>query len=463
MKRILLAIGVIILSACHKKQLVMNQYRWSSEDAHSTPEPKIDREQKIFTKSASPVKLFDEIIEHSNQNVGGATVDSSYIHWISTAQGKLRYVNYLLDEKESLAHYAEQANKLRNLRFSTLEIMKRKHLALNEAIYIFEPEVFISGTEAQPKFQFQFEYIPKNGDGVYSMRVSPSFAIESIKKVELCFQKNRSLLFPTGPRLSELIEIFLTPLIGNGSLASLRVHINSDDGQKALAENGEFIFAPGDSRFDQVQAFFFVQKTLEYAENHWDFNLPYPLKVGLKAGYPEKTNLMYYYKGLIRLGEGDGVSYKNIPQDPSIVSHEVAHAIIDSLSGMGTEGEAASLNEGFADYITASLWQIPELGHTAFIKRLFTRTVAVSTTFSERNGGTYHDSGILSGTFWDLEKKLGFEKTQRIALKTIARLGAHPTFIDVFPAVIDATKSSNFSEADLNLVRTVFKDRGWPE
>lgn len=462
MKRILFATSVIFLSACQKKPATMTRYLWSSEN-HSKFEPKLEPEQKLFAKSASPVKLYDEIIEHSNQNVGGAIVESTYFHKISTSQGKLRYINAQFDEHRSLAHLSQKAEKLRNLRFSTLEIMKRKHLALKEASYIFEPEIFISGTEAQPKLQFQFEYIPKNGNGVYSMRVSPSYAIESIKKVELCFQKNRSLLFPTGPRLSELIEIFLMPLIGDGSLTSPRVRINSDDGQKALAENGEFIFAPEDPRFDQVQAFFFVQKTLDYAETQWDFNLPFPLKIGIKAGYPEKTNLMYYYKGLIRLGEGDGVSYKNIPQDPSIVSHEVSHAIIDSISAMGTEGEAASLNEGFADYITASLWQIPELGHTAFMKRLFTRTVDVATTFSERNGGTYHDSGILSGTFWDLEKKLGTKKTQMLALKTIARLGSQPTFLDVFPAVLDATKSSSFSEEDLTLVRTVFKSRGWPE
>lgn len=463
MKRILLAISFTCLFACHKKQAALTHYQWSSENNPSKIEPNLELEQKLFTKPASPVKLFDEIIEHSNQNVGGAIVESTFIHKISTTQGKLRFVNAQFDDQETLAHFSQKAENLRNLRYATLELMKRKHLGLKNASFIFEPEVIISEVETQPKLQFQFEYIPKNSSGVYSMRVSPSYAIESLKKVELCFQKNRSLLFPTGPRLSELIEIFLMPLIGDGSLTSLRVSINSDDGQKAIAENGEFVFAPGDPRFDQVQAFFFVQKTLDYAASHWDFNLPYPLKIGLKAGYPEKTNLMYYYKGLIRLGEGDGVNYKNIPQDPSIVTHEVSHAIIDSLSTMGTEGEAASLNEGFADYLTASLWQIPELGHTAFIKRLFTRTVATKTMYPERNGGTYHDSGILSGTFWDLEKKLGTEKTQMLALKTIARLGSQPTFSDVFPAVLDATKSSAFSDKDLSLVRTVFKDRGWPE
>lgn len=469
MKITLIILIFIFFSACHEKQTSLTHYKWSAVDHQSkTPPPstfesKQELKEKLFTASASPVKLFDEIIEHSTQNVGGAKVESTYAHSISSTRGKLRYVNAQFEEQDSLFPFHQKAEKLRNLRFSALEIMKRKKLELKEAQYIFEPEVVLNVTFGQPKLQFQFEYIPKNGNGVYSMRVSPAYSVESIKKVELCFQKSRSLLFPSGPRLSDLIETFLMPLIGDGTLTSQRVTINSDDGHKAIAENGEFIFAPEDPRFDQVQAFFFVQKTLEYAEAHWDFNLPYPLKIALKAGYPDKTNLMYYYKGLVRLGEGDGISYKNIPQDPSIVTHEVSHAFIESISHMGTEGEAASLNEGFADYITASLWQIPELGHTASIKRPFTRTVEVKTTYSERNGGTYHDSGVISGTFWDLEKKLGTKKTQMLALKTIARLGSQPTFKDVFPAVLDAAKASAWSEADSNLVRTVFKDRGWPE
>lgn len=456
MNRVVFILGFICVLGC-QKNMDLTSYRWSSRKKNTKPEI----QSNLFGNADATVKVFDEIVERSMQKVGGAIVDSTYLQKVTSADGNIQYLSARFDPQD-FSHLAPQAGKLRTLRYSALETVKRKYLDLKNASFIFEPEVIISGTANQPKFQFQIEYIPHDSSAVYSMRVSPSYAIESIKRVEHCFQESRSLVFPVGPRLSDLMEMMLKPLIGDGSLTGPRIFVASEDGQKVVAENGEFLFGPDDPRFDHVQAFFFAQKTLNYAEAHWDLNLPFPIKIGLRAGFPQKTNYAYYYKGLVRLGEGDGVGYRNIPRDPSIVTHEVAHAIIDSISGMGTEGETASLNEAFADYLTATMWENPELGHTAFMKRPFTRTVNIRTKFAEKNGGLYHDSGILSGTFWDMELKIGAKKTQMLALKTIARLGAQPRFADVRPAIIDAMGAASFSIEDIKAVTTILDDRGWP-
>lgn len=459
MKRFLFALSVLCLSACHKKAS-LNHYRWSSKESQSKAQPKALLQSGVFATPNSTILLYDEIVEHYKQRVGGAIVDTSYLQKISSKQGSLQFLKAQF-ESDSFDKIQSQAEKLHDVRFAALEVMKRKHLALKNANHIFEPEVYLNGDASHPKFFFQFEYIPQNGNGIYSMRVSPSYAIESIKRVEKCFQESRSFVFPTGPRFSELIETFLTPLMGDGFLSNPRVNVSSINGSKVSAENGEFVFSPDDPRFDHVQAFFFAQKTLSYAESQWGFILPFPLKIELNAGYPEKSDLMYYHRRLIRLGDGN-ISYKNIPRDPSIVTHEIIHAIIDAISGMGSEGETAALNEGFADYLTASLWGIPELGHTAFLKRPFTRTVEIPTLYTEKNGGTYHDSGILSGTFWELEKQLGTSKTQQLALKTIARLGSQPHFIDIYPSVVDAAQSANFSDNEILLIKKIFIKRAWP-
>jgi Zn-dependent metalloprotease len=183
--------------------------------------------------------------------------------------------------------------------------------------------------------------------------------------------------------------------------------------------------------------------------------------VQLRAGFPEKTNTAFYYKGQVRIGDGDGVAYQAIPRDPSIVSHEVMHSIIESLSGMSSEGEAGSLNEGFADFLTAAIWDNPLMGHTAYKKGPFKRTVSNTITLAEKNGGLYHDSGILSGTFWEVRYALGSDKSQRLALKTITRLGAQPKFSDLKPAVIDAMKSLSWSLVDSTRVEDILNNRGW--
>lgn len=459
MKRVVFVFGLIAVLGCQKKLNLVN-YRWSSHQSPAKPETPLES-LRSFGNADTTVKVFDEIVERSAQRVGGAIVDDTFLQKVSNSRGQLQYMAAQYDEHD-FKKLADQAEKLRLVRYKALETVKLKYFDLKNASYVFEPEVVVSGSEKNPKLQFQFEYIPANSRAVYMMRVSPSYAIESIKRVEHCFQESRSLVFPSGPRLSNLIETMLRPLIGDGSLTSPRVTMSSEDGQKVIAENGGFLFGPEDSRFDQVQAFFFAQKILTYAETHWDLNLPFPVRIGLRAGYPEKYNTAFYYKGLVRLGDGDGISYKGIPRDPSIVSHEVAHAIIDSLSGMGTEGETASLNEAFADYLTASIWENPELGHTAFLKRPFTRSVNNSTRYSEKNGGLYHDSAIMSGTLWDIEKQLGAKKAQMLALKTIVRLGSRPTFSEVRVAIVDAMKSADLSDEDSQIVIGVLDARGWP-
>jgi Zn-dependent metalloprotease len=269
------------------------------------------------------------------------------------------------------------------------------------------------------------------------------------------------MVFPIGPKLSELQEELLRGLLGDGSLANSKFTLTSTDGVAVREENGAFAFSPTDERFDHVQSYFFIQKTLDFAETFWKFNLPFPLRVQLKAGYPEKTNTAFYYKGQVRIGDGDGVSYQAIPRDPSIVTHEVIHSIIESLSGMGTESETGSLNEGFADFLTAAIWDNPTMGHTAFKKGPYKRTVSNTITLAEKNGGLYHDSGILSGTFWEIRYTLGTEKSQLLALKTITRLGVQPKFSDLKPAVIDAMKSLGWSIVDSTRVEDILNNRGW--
>lgn len=456
MKKVVFALGFICISAC-QKNLNLTSYRWSIQDSNKQPEI----QSNLFANPDSTVKIYDEIVERSQQKIGGAIVESSFLQKITNSEGKTQFLKAQYEEK-SFSFLESKAETLRTMRYKALEIVKRKHLGLLQAQHIFDPDVILSGSEDNPKLQYQFEYIPKNGGGAYSMRVSPSYAIESIIRADHCFQESRSLVFPSGPKFSELMETLLTTLLGDGTLSSPQIIVTSADGKKAMADRGEFIYSPEDERFNQVQAFFFAQKVLNYARTNWDFNLPFTLNIGLKSGFPLRTIDMYYHRGYIGLGEGDGEIYRNIPRDPSVVTHEVSHAIIDALSGMSNEGASTSINEGFADYLTASIWEIPELAHSSYLKAPFKRTVDNKIRYSEKNGGTYHDSGIVSGTFWEIEKRIGRSKGQMLALKTIVRLSKKPSLTDIHSATLDASKSGQFSETEISTIREVLSEREWP-
>jgi len=49
-------------------------------------------------------------------------------------------------------------------------------------------------------------------------------------------------------------------------------------------------------------------------------------------------------------------------RDPSVVFHEVAHAYVDELAGLPSQGEGGALNEGFADFFAAAIADNPAIG-----------------------------------------------------------------------------------------------------
>src|SRR5690606_11323605 len=109
-------------------------------------------------------------------------------------------------------------------------------------------------------------------------------------------------------------------------------------------------------------------------------------------------NIAYYYNGNIRLGAGDGVTYKNIHRDPSIVMHEASHAFIQSIGQLSTESEGGSLNEAFADFFTALILDHPKMAEFAYIPGPYKRSLDNNTNATSFNGGLYHDSLVVSGT-----------------------------------------------------------------
>jgi Zn-dependent metalloprotease len=455
MYKVVLVTIFLSLAAC-QKNLSLKGVRWSANSKAKRP----NLDNLNFKNSESPAKVFGEIVERSQQKIGGARIEGSFLQKVYNTSGDLQFLvgNYEVLSGTSIKAKAENFDIAK---YKALEIIKRKHLPLQKAAFIFAPEAVISITNGFPTFHWIIEYISEDNTSAFSLRVSEDYAIESIKRVESCFQEKKSLVFPFGPKLSELQEELLRGLLGDGSLANPKFTLTSNDGTAVREENGGFSFNPTDDRFDHVQSYFFIQKTLDFAETYWNFNLAFPLRVQLRAGYPEKTNTAFYYKGQVRIGDGDGVAYQSIPRDPSILSHEVMHSIIQSLSGMDSEGEAGSLNEGFADFLTAAVWDNPLMGHTAYKKGPYKRTVSNTLTLAEKNGGLYHDSGILSGTLWEVRYVLGNEKSQSLALKTITRLGAQPKFSDLKPAVIDAMKSLGWSLVDSGRVEDILNNRGW--
>ncbi len=147
-------------------------------------------------------------------------------------------------------------------------------------------------------------------------------------------------------------------------------------------------------------------------------------------------------------------------RDPSVVTHEVAHAVIEQVSHLSTEGEGGSLNEAFADYFAASILENPKMGEVSYVEGPFRRDIDNDATLPGRNGGLYHDSLIVSGTLWSLRQALGPAEGQAVAFKTLARLNADSNLMD-FKAQLAQVLASGPGPEQKRKAQAVLTARGW--
>jgi Zn-dependent metalloprotease len=186
------------------------------------------------------------------------------------------------------------------------------------------------------------------------------------------------------------------------------------------------------------------------------------LDVTVQVG--ERSNTAFYFQNMIRLGAGDGDRYEKLAYDPSLVMHEVGHAIVARYAGLPPDGEGGSINEGFADFFAATLLENPRMGDLAFKKGPYVRTLENSARApTDLGAGLYGASLVVSGTLWDLRQALGPDKGELLAFRALCRLGAGAKFSDFAPALESAAQALFKSGLETHSVAEVISARGWPK
>jgi Zn-dependent metalloprotease len=308
--------------------------------------------------------------------------------------------------------------------------------------------------------ELQWRVVYLRDGNLWEVRLNPNLEIRSSQRVGSQFHETAAWVFPQGPKKSTLQEVSLKDLLLKPTLSNSRVFVSSQADLKVSDVEEPLKFALDDSRFDQVQVFYFLNESLNWFEKNLNFKLPMQLQAEVHMGAPEKTNSAFYYQGKIRLGQGDDEFYSRIPHDPSIVIHESVHALVEVLARLPYEGEGGSLNEAFADFFTALQIGSPHMGEAAYLKAPFRRTILNDLTLKDKNGGLYHDSGIASGTLWELGTKLGLVKGQKLALLTLNRLTPASGFSD-FGKTLRSVILENTSGAEQDMALAILDKRGF--
>lgn len=452
MKKIVVLSLMILVGCSPKADLV--SLEWKKGDSAES----LKALQGLTFSSQAQVRSLNQSIQLQEQTYKGLVLENSFLKRIKSQNQ---------DELLIRAAFAEDQQALDRL--SVSEFIQRQSSIkkdLQKAFPIFRrinPDSIEAVISNKPGFyEGQWRIIYADQKGVpWELRLNRNLEVRSVQRVGSHFHETQAWVYPQGPKKSVLQEVNLSNLQIQPALSNARLFVGSQADLKVTSGQESLKFPVQDSRFDQVQVFYFLEESLKWFEKKLNVRIPFQIQAEIYVGAPEKTNSAFYYQGKIRLGQGDGEVYARIPQDPSIVVHESVHALIDAVARLPFEGEGGSLNEGFADFFTALQLNSPHMGEVAYLKGPFKRTLLNDRTVSDRNGGLYHDSGIISGTLWELATKFGPEKGMKLGILTLNRLVPVSDFKDFGESLRLVLPEVLAQAEDLEAAKAILSKRGF--
>lgn len=387
-------------------------------------------------------------IENSTQLIQDQVVLESYVKTVK--EGHLKFnsiaVGYFTNKNKNLAQIDEQF----------IEKNKAHYLKENYKIHSSQKVFFHNKNKIEPGVLFTLE----NNLGVTQKVLNSKNEIVFETSPESFFDATTQV-YPLGPKRSNLNEVWIQELLDYRQLSTLRSLITSDAKNSQIDLRHSIKFDPQDIRFDQVQAFFHIENALKWFEKKFNYRPIQKVEAVVNFGYPDKSNAAFYFGGKIRIGDGDGVSYAKLAHDPSIIIHETAHSVIETVARLPFEGEGGSINEGFADFFAAVQLNNPFMGEVAFLKGPYKRNLNHIVKWDSRTGGLYHDSHVLSGLLWEIHSTFGESVSLKIASLLLVEMNPKTNFqelSEMLPRLID----QNFEPKQIRQLKLILKSRGFP-
>jgi hypothetical protein len=307
---------------------------------------------------------------------------------------------------------------------------------------------------------WNFEWIPASEDRILTLRLLESGA-EELEEMPMVGADGRAVLYPSGPRLSSLSETVLSDLLGDGTISGRRLRVASALDLEVWSPNLLFMYPEEDRRFDLAQVYYLLDRSFVWMKQRLNAELQRPVNVKVHIGKNGVSNNSFYGQNTIYLGTGDGLTYRDMLKDPSILSHEAVHAIIDTYVGLPSQGEGGSLNEGFADLFAALMLDNPRFAEVSYLKGPYRRTLEHDLkAYQDFTSNIYRNGSIIAATFWDLKPILGSDRLAEFAFRTLTRLGSGAGFADL-PSALMGASTGFLTAPEQTAVFEKVRARGW--
>lgn len=267
-------------------------------------------------------------------------------------------------------------------------------------------------------------------------------------------------------------SVRLAGLDGTGHLDGRRVSTGLTR-NRAWSRDHQFQYASTDRRFEEVMAYFHVDRAIRYLES-----LGYRGKRAIfrevvrvnARGSREDESCYSPFDRALSFGTG-GV---DDAEDAEIILHELGHAIQDAICpGFGQSHEAAAMGEGFSDYFAASTfaerkpptlraaigsWDcIADGGAPPCLRRV--DEPLTFGAFVNRLNKEHHNGQIWSSALWEIRDRVGRDVADPIIIESHFQLDGFTTFARGARAIVDADRNL-FEGAHRRVLRRVFRGRG---
>ena len=403
-------------------------------------------------KSQVAVKYKNKTIAFYRQSYLGIPIYNSFL---KTLSDKKEIVHIQAQTIETKNFEAFKKNQNSHLDFAFL--LKNKNSSFDK-IEIINSEDIIYLEKSKPLHLILVNFFDRTGVP-YKAFFKLDGTLVDLARTGSHFADINTSLYTEGPKLGGLTDLTLKSMSATPSLSNSVIAVNSEADKKITTLRPILKFDPKDERFDQLQVFYYLDKSFQWMKDNLNVRIPTSIEAVVHMGFPEKTNSAFYYQSKIRIGKGDDVTYSNIPQDASIIYHESFHALIDGVAHLSYEGENGSLNEAFADFFTCLMTDRPYLGESSYLKGPFKRNLNQGFKYSEKTGGLYHDSLIVSSLLWELKEKMGSAKAKTLAIETLILLNPASDLKMFSQKLIEVSKT--LSADDQNTVLQTVNNKGF--
>lgn len=305
------------------------------------------------------------------------------------------------------------------------------------------------------------------GNWVYFVDPSTGSILNSYNTMRFASGKGRVYLTSPAEDPSYTI-VSLDRLRRPVELKGEHVVVMNEDFPEARSPKGSFVYAPTDTHFDEVMAYYHVDRAGAFF-NRLDPALDGAMDAkGCIRAFVHAGDAMdnAYYDPTthaVHLGDGGGAERLNdLAKEAAVVYHEYTHAVLDRVNPHLKGTEADALHEGYADYYGCSLTDDPQIGEwvIAPLGKPYLRDLANGKRYpGDLQGEAHADGEIWGGACWDLRRALGAEKADCLVYESIHFLPEFARFRDAALGVMQAGENI-YTRRDMDEIVEVMAMRG---